>query len=88
MTEANQELLEAAKGVAAIMRATGQGYTAAADRIERYDSVPYPIPYVLMSTTIVRFLRALAAAEAAPAAPTAPIHAVPRYGPALRELGP
>lgn len=78
------DLLVASKALAAVL-AQGQTYEDAARRIMAYDAVPYPVPYVFMSSTVAAFLRALAHAEGQGTSPTTPAYPAPSYGPALRE---
>ena len=40
-------LLQAGSAVAAVMRYGGQSFATSADRLERLDSQPYPITYVM-----------------------------------------
>lgn len=78
------ELLVTAKALAAVL-AQGQTYEDAVQRIVSYDTVPYPVPYVFMSSTVAAFLRALARAEGQGTMSTGPSYTPPSYGPSLRE---
>ena len=78
------DLVRTAKALATVL-AHGQSYEDAAQQILSYDSVPYPVPYVFMSTTVVAFLRALAATEGAGTSPATSAYPLPSYGPDLRE---
>jgi plasmid stabilization system protein ParE len=81
-------LLQAGAAVAAVMRYGGQSFAIAADRLERLDSQPYPITYVIMSNHVVSFLRALDRAQNAPPEPPAePAATTVVAGPPLRESG-
>jgi hypothetical protein len=81
-------LLQAGAAVAAVMRYGGQSFAIAADRLERLDSQPYPITYVIMSNHVVTFLRALDRAQNAPPEPPAePAATTVVAGPPLRESG-
>ena len=81
-------LLQAGSAVAAVMRYGGQSFAIAADRLERLDSQPYPITYVIMSNHVVTFLRALDRAQNAPPEPPAEPAATPAVaGPPLRASG-
>jgi hypothetical protein len=81
-------LLQAGSAVAAVMRYGGQSFATSADRLERLDSQPYPITYVMMSNHVVTFLRALDRAQNAPPEPPAEPAATPVVaGPPLRESG-
>jgi len=86
-------LLDAALRLAAVMRYGGLSLAETAARIESYDSEPYPLTYVLLSSHIVLFLRALDAADTMLAAgrmiPEAQVAlGRPSYGPPLREVSP
>lgn len=81
------DLVRAARALAGVMRHADLGYAESADRITAYDSQPYPLPYVFMSTTVAAFLRALAAARGAGEPSTATAHPRPGYGPSLRDTG-
>jgi hypothetical protein len=76
-------LLQAGSAVAAVMRYGGQDFATSADRLERLDSQPYPITYVMMSNHIIAFLRALDRARHAPPEP-AVVTPTPA-GPVVRE---
>jgi hypothetical protein len=81
-------LLQAGSAVAAVMRYGGQSFAIAADRLERLDSQPYPITYVIMSNHVVSFLRALDRAQNTPPEPPAePAATTVVAGPPLRASG-
>ena len=84
-------LLKAGLALSAVMKYGQLSLAATADRIESYDTQPYPLTYVILSNHVANFLRALDATQAAheaglPVEEASVPSRRPSYGPPLREV--